>query len=92
MDLQEYTARAQYGDLTIVYPRPYSIYLRGTINPKQRPLRFHFFGILWRHYGSTLGLRVWGGAAEKAIPLNCEGGKGTCLAIFYMGDMGVSQN
>ena len=23
-----------YGDLTIIYPRPYSIYLRGTIYPK----------------------------------------------------------
>ena len=24
----------KYGDLIITYPKPYSIYLRGTINPK----------------------------------------------------------
>ena len=24
-----------YGDLTIIYPKPYSIYLRGSINLKQ---------------------------------------------------------
>ena len=24
-----------YGDLIIIYPKPYSIYLRGTISPRQ---------------------------------------------------------
>ena len=28
-----YTAYGVYADLIIIYPKPYSIYLRGTVNP-----------------------------------------------------------
>ena len=35
----------QYGGLIIIYPKPYSIYLRGTVNPKLLE--------------SRLGIRVW---------------------------------
>ena len=47
-----------YGDFLIIYPKPYSICLRGTIGSLE--LRVWVQRLGFRVSGSGLGFRVWG--------------------------------